>query len=159
MGELRRRGKTWWIRYYRNGRRYEESSGSEKETDARSLLRMREGDIERGVAITPKVGRIRFDEAVEDLFNDYRTNRKRSFKNTQRIVDKHLRPFFGGRRLASITTADIRAFIAARQNERTVLRKAFTFTAPDGTPRYVPERAGWRSRASPTGRSTASWRP
>jgi hypothetical protein len=30
---------------------------------------------------------VRFSEAVEDLFNDYRTNRKRTFKNTQRIVD------------------------------------------------------------------------
>lgn len=140
MGELKRRGDIWWIRYYRNGRRYEESSGSTKEGDAKSLLRLREGDIERGVAITPKVGRVRFNEAVEDLFNDYRTNRKRTFKNTQRIVDKHLMPFFGERRLASITTTEIRAFIAARQNARTVSRKAFTFTARDGSPRYVPER-------------------
>ena len=43
MGELRRRGKTWWIRYYRNGKRYEESAGSSKESEARSLLRRREG--------------------------------------------------------------------------------------------------------------------
>lgn len=78
MGQLKRRGQTWWIRYYRNGKRYEESSGSAKEGDARRLLRLREGDIERGIAITPKVGRIRFEEAVKDVLNDYRTNRKRS---------------------------------------------------------------------------------
>ena len=59
----------WWIRYYRNGKRHEESSGSTKETDAKSLLRVREGDIERGIAITPKVGRIRFEEAVKDVLN------------------------------------------------------------------------------------------
>lgn len=47
MGELKKRGKVWWIRYYRNGKRYEASSGSTKQGEARSLLRRREGDIER----------------------------------------------------------------------------------------------------------------
>ena len=139
MGELKQRGQTWWIRYYRNGKRHEESSGSTKEGDARSLLRLREGDIERGVAITPKVGRIRFDEAVKDVLNDYRTNRKRSLDDVERRIEKHLTPFFGNRKLTSITTADIREYIDSRQKETTVSRKAFTFTARDGTPRHVPE--------------------
>jgi integrase len=51
----------------------------------------------------------------------------------------HLKPFFGDRRMASITTADIREYIDSRQKETTVVRKAFTFTARDGTPRQVPE--------------------
>lgn len=139
MGELKRRGQIWWIRYYKNGRRYEESSGSTKESEAKSLLRLREGDIERGVAITPKVGRIRLDEAAEDVLNDYRTNRKRSLDDVERRIEMHLKPFFGNRRMASITTADIREYIDSRQKETTVLRKAFTFTARDGTPRHVPE--------------------
>ena len=41
MGELKRRGQIWWIRYYKNGKRHEESSGSEKEGDAKSLLQER----------------------------------------------------------------------------------------------------------------------
>lgn len=139
MGELKQRGQIWWIRYYKNGRRHEESSGSTKESDAKSLLRLREGDIERGVAVTPKVGRIRFDEATKDVINDYRTNRKRSLDDVERRIEMHLKPFFGNRRMASITTADIREYIDSRQKETTVLRKAFTFTARDGTPRHVPE--------------------
>ena len=139
MGELKQRGQIWWIRYYKNGRRHEESSGSTKESDAKSLLRLREGDIERGIAITPKVGRIRFDEAVKDVINDYRTNRKRSLEDVERRIERHLKPFFGNRRMASITTADIREYIDVRQKETTVVRKAFTFTARDGRPRQVPE--------------------
>lgn len=139
MGELKQRGQIWWIRYYKNGRRHEESSGSTKESDAKSLLRVREGDIERGVAMTPKVGRIRFDEATKDVLNDYRTNRKRSLDDVERRIEMHLKPFFCNRRMASITTADIREYIDSRQKETTVLRKAFTFTARDGTPRHVPE--------------------
>jgi integrase len=150
MGELKRRGQIWWIRYYKNGRRFEESSGSTKESDAKRLLRLREGDIERGVAITPKVGRIRFDEAVKDVLNDYRTNRKRSRDDVERRIEMHLTPFFGNRRMASITTADIREYIDSRQKETTVVRKAFSFTARDGTLRHVPEQ-----RRSITGVSNA----
>jgi integrase len=140
MGELRKRGQTWWIRYYRNGRRYEESSGSKKESEAKSLLRLREGDVERGVPVSPKVGRIRFEEAAEDVLNDYRANKKKSLVDTQRRIERHLKPWFGGRRMAAITTSDIRAYIAARQQETTVFRSAFTFTARDGSKRHVPER-------------------
>jgi len=91
------------------------------------------------VALTPKVGRIRFDEAAKDVLNDYRTNRKRSLDDVERRIELHLKPFFGNRRMAAITTADIREYIDSRQKATTVRRKAFTFTARDGTPRHVPE--------------------
>jgi integrase len=139
MGQVKRRHRIWWIRYYRDGKRYEESSGSEKENDARALLRRREGDVERGVAVTPKVGRARFEEAAADVINDYSTNGKRTLDDVERRIRKHLTPFFGGRRMSSITTADIRAYIAQRQKETTVARKAYEFTGKDGTTRRVPE--------------------
>jgi integrase len=72
--------------------------------------------------------------------NDYRTNRKRSLDDVERRIKKHLTPFFGNRPMASITTADIREYIVARQKATTVTRKAYTFTAKDGTIRHVPER-------------------
>lgn len=115
MGQIRQRGSIYWIRYYRDGRRYEESSGSDKKGAAIDLLKIREGDGARGVPVTPKVGRLRFDEAAADLVNDYRTNGKRSLDVVERRIELHLKPFFGGRRLSVITTADVRAFIAQRQ--------------------------------------------
>ena len=138
MGELKKRGQTWWIRYYRNGKRHEESSGSTKEGDARSLLRLREGDIERGVAITPKVGRIASRKPSRMCSTTTApTESVRSMMSSanRKAPDAVLRQ----PRMTSITTADIRGYIAARQNETTVSRKAYTFTARDGTPRHVPE--------------------
>lgn len=35
MGQLRKRGDVWWIRYYRNGRRFEESARTDKKEVAR----------------------------------------------------------------------------------------------------------------------------
>src|SRR5436309_15820080 len=109
MGELKRRGNVWWIRYCRNGRRYEESSGSDKKGVAINLLKLREGDGAHGLPVTPRIGRLRFEEAAADVINDYRTNGKRSLDEVERRLRLYLTPYFGGRRMASITTADIRA--------------------------------------------------
>ena len=64
----------------------------------------------------------------------------------EREVRKHLTPYFGGRRMADISTSDVRAYILQRQTEDTVLvRKARTVTLEDGTTRTMPEE---RRRAS-----------
>lgn len=139
MGELRRRGKVWWIRYYRNGRRFEESASSDKKQAAIDLLKIREGDIARGVPVTSKVGRLRFEEAAADVVNDYANNKKRSLKVLKRRIAKHLAPFFGGRRMADIQTADVRRYIAERQATRTIVRSAYDLVLKGGAVRHVPE--------------------
>lgn len=115
MGELRQRGTIWWIRYYRNGQRHEESSGSSKKEVARDLLRSREGKIAEGVPITAQISRFRFEDAAQDLILDYKVNERQSLDELERRITKHLTPYFSGRRMASITTTDIRAYIAHRQ--------------------------------------------
>jgi hypothetical protein len=96
MGEIRQRGSVWWVRYYREGRRFEESSGSDKYDDARRLLGSREGDIERGIPVTPKLGRVRFAEAVTAVENGYAMNAWDTVNDVKRRVKKHLKPFLGG---------------------------------------------------------------
>lgn len=136
MGSIYRQKKSkyWWIKYYRNGRPCRESSASERESDARCLLRLRGGDLERGIAISPRVGRLTVDEAATDLVNDYRVNGKWSLPDLERRLQKHLLPFFGGRRLASLTTSDVRAYIATRQTDLFLVRRA----------RRIHTAAGWR---------------
>ena len=142
MGQTRLRGSIWWIRYYRNGRRHEESSGSRKKGDADRLLKLREGDVARGVPITSRVGRLRFEEAAGDMLTDYRVNGKRTLPDATRRIEKHLKPVFGGRRMASITTPDVQAFVARRQDagasngeinrELTGLKRMFTLAIHSG---------------------------
>jgi len=115
MGQIRLHGQVLWIRYYRNGRRYEENTHTTRENDARRLLRLREGDIERGVPITPRIGRLTFDEAAEDLLSDYKVNKKRSFEHVEHRVKVHLTSVFSGRRMAAVSTADVRRYIEHRQ--------------------------------------------
>jgi integrase len=110
-----REQRTWWIKYQVGGWPQCVSSNSEKKDDAKRLLKAREGDVVRGVPITASVGRVTFEDAAADLRNDYRTNRRRSLRTVELRLAKHLAPFFGRRRLMTITTADVRAFTARRQ--------------------------------------------
>src|SRR5919108_176928 len=118
MGSLYKRGNVWWLKYYQHGRPVRESSGTSKETVARRMLRTREGDVEYGIPITPKMGRIMFEEAAADLENDYRINGRRSLSDVLRHIRKHLRPVFSTKRLADISSADVRAYVAQRLEEQ-----------------------------------------
>ncbi len=115
-----------------------ESSGSSKERVARRMLRLREGDVEHGIPIVPTRDRITFEDAAEDLLNDYRTNGKRSLKVCERRVKKHLAPFFRGRLLANITPSDIRAYTAKRQADVIIVRKARVVDHGDGRREEIP---------------------
>ena len=106
---------TFWLKYYQNGRAIRESTGTTKETVARRMLRLREGDVERGIPVTPKLGRLTFEEAAADIQTEYRVNGRRSLAHLERRIRLHLQPVFGGRRLATITPADVRTFITRRQ--------------------------------------------
>lgn len=132
----------WWIAYRgADGKRHHESSESERKGDAQRLLTSRLGDVQRGIPVTPKVVKLTFADAAKDVLNDYTANGKKSRNVVERRINLHLTPYFGAeRRMAGITTADVRAFIAHRQTTPSVLvRKARTERLEDGTVIEHPE--------------------
>jgi integrase len=135
----RKRSPYLWIKYYQHGRPVRESTGTKNEVVARRMLRAREGDVERGIPIDPKVGLITFHEAAADMLNDYKANRKRTYVDAKRRIDKHLAPFFGNKRLSSITASDIRAFIAKRLADTWLARPARRVKRRNGTWQELPE--------------------
>src|SRR6059036_1065174 len=114
MGMLRKRGRVWWIKYYRNGRPFEESAHTANYEDARDLLKQKEGDIAHGVPVSPRTGRFKFDDAATDLVTEYEINGRRTKADLERRITLHLLPWFGGRRMTAIDAAQIRAFTEAR---------------------------------------------
>jgi integrase len=112
MGSIYRRGETYWIKYYRAGKPYRESTKSTKESDARRLLKKREGEISEGKLPGIYFDRMRFDELAEDYLLDYRVNGK----GVRRAVASmaHLRAEFSGLRVTDITTPRIKAYIEKR---------------------------------------------
>ena len=96
-----------------------------------------------GTIITPKMVRLIFSDAARDVLADYSTNGKRSVEHVRRYVRLHLEPFFGRRRMSTITTSDVRQYIARRQaqgasnatvnRELAVLKRAFTLAIVAGS--------------------------
>jgi len=116
MGMIYQRGNVFWIKYYRAGKAYRESSHSEKESDAKRLLKKREGEIVENRFPGLRVEKIRYEELAQDLVNDYQVNGRRSISRLKRSL-KHLEGFFEGVRGIDITTNRITAYILQRQDE------------------------------------------
>ena len=116
MGSIYRRGKTLWVQYYRNGKAYRESAKSAKETDARRLLKTREGEIAAGMIPGIYFDKVRFDELAEDYLTDYKVNGRKSLWRAEISVN-HLKANFEGMRATDITTARVKEYVAARLEE------------------------------------------
>lgn len=139
-GSVYRRGRIWFIAYqHPDGKRRSESSKSERKSDADRLLRKRIGAKLHNLPVIPRAEQLTFYDASQAVIDDFVANGKRSEPVVRRRIDKHLRPFFGHRRLVSITASDVTAFIAKRQTDSIVVRKARLRTLDDGTEQVVPE--------------------
>lgn len=158
MGSIYQRGGRgpWWIAYVGlDGRQHCESARNTgagikgTHADAVRLLNLREGKIAEGVDVRPQTGRLTFDDAVAAVVKDHDANQRRSTEHVKARIDQHLRPFFhANTRLAAITTAHLREYIAHRRKEGasaatvnrelSVLRRAFRLANQDDKITSVP---------------------
>ena len=102
--------RTWWISYRAaDGRRVKESSGSLRKGDAERLLDSRNGSRIHNRPVIKNAEQLTFNDAAQAVIDNLTVNKKRSLAVTKRRITKHLTPYFGGWRVASITTADVLA--------------------------------------------------
>ncbi len=116
MGMIYKRGKTFWIKYYRNGKPYRESTKSKKEADAKRLLKKREGEIAQGRLPGVYFDRVKFEELAKDLTRDYRINGKKSLERVKMSL-KHLDQVFQDLRVPQITSTRIDSYVDTRLKE------------------------------------------
>ena len=115
MGTIYKRGEVFWIKYYRHGKPYRESAKSTKETDAKRLLKNREGEIAQGKLPGFYFDRVTFEELAEDFLRDRRIN-GRSEQDAQKRLN-NLNPFFESMRVTDITTSRINAYVDKKLSE------------------------------------------
>ncbi|MCC7241207.1 MAG: tyrosine-type recombinase/integrase [Acidobacteria bacterium] len=137
------RSRFWWARFRdANGKIIDRSTDKTKRGEAQGVLNDWLGRVSRSEPVGGQIGRVTFEQAAEDIVNDYTVNARRSLGHLQRRFKLHLTPAFGGRRLANITTADVRAFTVTRldagasraeiNRELAILKRMFTLAVQGG---------------------------
>lgn len=116
MGCIYRRGETYWIKYYRHGKQFAESTHSNKQEVAKRILKMREGEIAQGKIPGVCFERVSFDELIDDFIVDYKVNGNKSLERAQRSTEL-LQRSFGGMKAFEVNTPAIKKYIEKRQSE------------------------------------------
>jgi integrase len=91
-----------------------EASGTDKEQEARRLLKQREGAAVEGRVIDPRADKVTVRELADDLKAEYAANGRRSLDRLGFSL-AHLLPDLGGYRAVRLSTAHVTAYTVARQ--------------------------------------------
>jgi len=114
---LQKGSSSWWVKYYRNGKPYRESTHTQDEGKAKQFLKQRLAEITTGNFIGPRAERIRVDELAEDFLRDYRINGRKSLPDAQARWRLHLKPFFGNLRAVEVSSDLVARYVDSRQQQ------------------------------------------
>jgi hypothetical protein len=99
------------ISFSHEGKQYRESTGTDNKQFAKDVLAKRQVEIrEQRFFNVQKGAKVGFEELAQDFLNFYRDRGRRSLERAETSV-KHLRAYFGGKRIAEITPDAIEAYI------------------------------------------------
>ena len=125
-GKVKRvpRTENYYIRVYdANGKAKDISTGSPLVSVAKRMLHDLESAKGKGEPIGAHIGKITFDDAAKAVIADHKMNARRSTGREQGRIDKHLTPYFTGRRMINIAAA-------LRGSANGILRSASTNRPP-----------------------------
>jgi hypothetical protein len=115
----KKRTATWYVKFYVPGRikPVEVSSGTTDYDDAVILLRQKiAASASRSYTYTEDPDKVTVNQLLDLVTDDYRDNRRTTTDDTEKRIDKHLRPFFGHKKAREIGTKLLAEYRRRRTN-------------------------------------------
>ena len=116
MGTLYRRGGTWWIQYFLDGKRIRESAKTTEEKQARLFLKRRLGEAATGAHAGMGPERARISDVLALLLDSYRNQERHSTATVAGQVKNHIGPILGKCLVSQFGSADVARYIRKRQS-------------------------------------------
>ncbi len=113
MGRTYQRGEIWWVQYSFRGKLYRESSKSDKQATAVSLLQLRQGEMAQGRLPRLDAEKVTFNDLVALIEADYVQKGNRTWWRVERSL-LHLRPVFEHVPAVSIGYGNVSRYIQDR---------------------------------------------
>jgi integrase len=109
-------GNSWMIDFVYHGQRYRENIGPVSRTVAQETRDRRKAAAAEGrLEVATKVKDLTFEKACDKYLEWYKANREPNSYSRHFCSAKHLRPFFGNRRLSSISAFMIEKYKLGRK--------------------------------------------
>jgi integrase len=117
LGSIYQRGGVWWLKYYRNGKPFRESSRSHIYAEAERMLKRRLGELVTGKFTGLEPERIRVRQLTDLVVQEYKENGRSSLPDIESRLKLHLLPQLGDIRVAEFGTQHVKRYVALRQRE------------------------------------------
>ncbi len=108
----------YWVKYYRNGKPFRESTKTTDKAQAKQFLQQRLAEIATGNFYGPIVERITVAELADDFLRDYRINERKSIDDVVARWELHLKPFFGDRKASEVTSNLVARYVDRRLQQK-----------------------------------------
>lgn len=108
----------YWVKYYRNGKAFRESTRKTNKKEASDFLKKRLAEIATGNFYGPITERVTIAELADDLLRDYRINGRRSLDDVEARWTLHLEPFFGHMKACEVSSDLVARYVDRRREEK-----------------------------------------
>jgi integrase len=143
-GSIFLRGKVLWIRYYRNGRGFSESTHSDSKTTARAMLQRRKSEIDTGT-FNPQQSKVRVSDLMATTLQRYENDALKSIADARTRWTLHLKPEFEHLLAANVTSDMLESYVNKRlkegaepgtvNRELSLLKRGFTLAMQSTPPK------------------------